>query len=75
MKTITKITKYWFFKPVNENTEQYFYIRSGVINEDNEFSIFWFIGYENSLGNVSSVGGEIDDEMVKQLEYDFNNNR
>lgn len=35
------------------------------------YRIGWFIGYVNNFGSVSSVGGELSDDMQQQLESEF----
>jgi hypothetical protein len=68
MKYIEKITKYWLFKKTSDVGE-YFYIRS--ITQGLEDRIVWFIGKENIFGSVSGVGGELKEDIQKQLENEY----
>lgn len=67
MKKLSKIIHYWFLKPTQEGG-QYFFIRSQTDGMDN---YSWFMGYENHLGIVSSVGGSLSGTLVDQLEKEF----
>ena len=66
MKTIVKTVNYWLFKPVNSNSHIY-YIRSQV----NNLRPIWFTGYENHIGLVSGVGGDLKEETVIILEAEW----
>lgn len=68
MKTITKIIDYVFFKPVT--TSEYYYVRC---QRRGDTTHSWFIGYENSLGMVSSIGEELEERVVKSLESEYQN--
>ena len=67
MEKITKIINYWIFKPVSSESK-YFYIRCKVETLDN---VNWFVGYKNSFGLVSSVGGDLSDSEVQILEKEY----
>ena len=67
MKQIETKTHYWFFKKTNDRYDYYF-IRSMTEGLD---KVNWFIGYENSFGLVSSVGGPLTEDKQKELENEF----
>lgn len=66
IRKITKVTNYWLFKPTGK--DGFFYVRSQNEGSDN---FVWFIGYINKFDCVSSVGGELDESLVIELEYEF----
>ena len=71
MKKITKTTNYWLLKPVSKDSK-YYYIRcqtEGILH-----SYVWFVGYENHMGLISSVGSDLTDDEIKELEIEFQNN-
>ena len=72
MKHITKTTEYWFLKPALNPLyleTDLFYIR---IKTSGVEKISWVIGYENESHLVSRIGGgELNSELVKQLENEF----
>ena len=67
IKHIVKKTHYWLFKKTNDDTKYYF-VRTMTEGLDR---VVWFVGYENHLGLVSVVGGELSEEKQKQLESEF----
>lgn len=66
MKHIVKTTNYWLFKPVNPNGNIY-YVRTLVEG----LAPVWFMGYENHIGLVSSVGGDLKEETKEILEREW----
>lgn len=46
----------------------YYYVRCKTDGIDR---YMWLVGYENSIGLVSPVGGELPGEMAKELESEF----
>lgn len=72
MEKIIKTTEYWLLKPtyISETVQsQYYYIRS--LNCNVGAKPFWFIGYKNKLGLVSSVGGSLIPRLEVELEQEF----
>ena len=67
MKHIVKKTDYWFLKKTDDRYDYYF-VRSMTDGIDKPN---WFIGYENSFGLVSSVGGPLTEDKQKELESEF----
>lgn len=67
VKHIVKKTHYWIFKKTNEDSK-YYYVRTFV---DGLNKIIWFMGYENQNGTVSSVGGELSENIQKELENEY----
>lgn len=67
MRHIEKRTHYWFLKKTDDRYNFYF-IRSMTEGLD---KVNWFIGYENSFGSVSSVGGPLTEDKQKELENEF----
>lgn len=73
METIVKKITYALFKKVHDKdlgglTSDYFYIRSTT---DGIFGYQWFMGYKNIEGLVSSVGGNLTDAKVRELEQEY----
>lgn len=70
MKHITKKTHYWLFKKTNEQDSEckYYFIRTITEGLD---KVVWFMGYENSFGLVSSIGGELNEDKQIELEKEF----
>jgi len=66
MKHIIKTTQYWIFKPIGEGSK-YSYVRVQV----SDLTPTWFMGYENHMGLVSSVGGDLKAETVLDLEMEW----
>ena len=67
MKTITKVITYCFFKPIHPSASHH-YIR--VTTETNN-DVQWVMGYENHIGLVSCIGGNIQDELKVELEKEY----
>jgi hypothetical protein len=67
IKHIVKKTHYWLFKKTNDDGK-YYYVRTMTEGLDR---VVWFMGYENSFGSVSGVGGELSEDKQKQLESEF----
>jgi len=66
-KLIIQKTNYWLFEKTSENSKYYF-VR---IQTDGISTHSWSMGYENSFGLVSCIGGPLNEERVKDLEERF----
>lgn len=66
MKHITKTTHYWLFKPTSPGRQTYF-VRCQI----EDFSPSWFLGYENHMGLISRIGGDLSADTVERLEAEW----
>jgi hypothetical protein len=72
VRKITKVTNYWLFKParIGEEENDYYCVRCQTQGLQDAS---WFVGRVNHLGLVSSVGGELPEDVKERLENEFQN--
>jgi len=73
MKTINVTTTYTLFKPVPKPNGVDSTIHFVRITSSTTPKITWFMGYENVMGSVSIVGGDLSKQLNEQLETEYRN--
>ena len=73
MKTIEIKTTYTLFKPVRGTNEVGSTLEYVRILSNTNAKIHWAMGYENVMGTVSIIGGELSKETQDQLEKEYQN--
>lgn len=70
MKKVTRTTHYWLFKPTGRDKSKYFFIRTVTEGLD---KVVWFEGYQSHTGLISSIGGDLMEDLQNSLEKEFQN--